>query len=1324
MKNLLPPPRPVPLRAFAASRNTSSLGTRRSDPAKIKLPRPPRLRVTLPLCALLALSTFTQLLHTPAQAADPTPPSTVVIVPYDSHKPLAGQKPDQLYVPYQQFLNLWQAAKEHRRHDLLPAAPEPAPLPFALTAARYDGSVEDRAIKFTARIDLTTGGDSWQHVPLPFRDAHLTALSLDGKPAALDKDALLVETAGRHRIDAVVEVPRPSGALDLHWGIPRTAAAIVVLRLPQASMTASISPGSGSVERTLNGAKEVTAAIGSSDTVRLVLGTSTPASRVAAAASAIVRESCRVLPGLEETDARVTFAFPESRQDRFTISFDAGLDLSLLAAPNLQTWKLRQEGARQILELALAAPAEQNLEVQLQLRRQLGAFPVDGKAPEILGAAKHAEVTALALFAGQNVDVTAKPSGLRQIPLDLPEPSGARAVAEFAGAGALDWHAALSSPKWDATVAYLFQVNRRQIELFASFQLFSNGDALYALAMDVPPGFTVQTVQSERLQDWWRDGDHLQIRFKDATPAMTPLVLYLVREEPKIPESLVVKPIVLQGFRKITGDAVITAHKALDVTMQLTGAAKEALPDKVAADYQVLPPLERKRGISFTEQAFSAQVSLAAAPARLAVTWAMDATAHEAWTSLSIKARADLRQRSIERIRFTLPAPAPGSPLPEARVSGADIRETRSHIEDGLRVYDVEFQRDVYDSTEFTIELDAPNTGKITLPKVGFPGAPNISGYVLVDNGSDGEMAVQSNGADPAPKSEIPWLPDLSLSAKLFRVSGDWSVTVAIERLEKAAGRAAFCAWADLTTAIRKDGEEWHKAVWHMQNRSLQFLPVHMPAGSELMSVRVDGQPVRADAGAVGGAEAVLIPLIKTKPGELSYDVELVYRVVEKGSRWRIARHFSDPELIGITVERTFWNVWVPDGWRLASQSGNMEPVIEEVAVADKLDESVQELKKLAVVANGTTHSEADRHRAIDNYKKLEAQVEAENAAFNDESTQRQEMAQATPSASKGLAAQQSAYVEGKQKTLAKDLGQLKNAVTQYGELPQAGTGGEARQPAPSTPADALSYQAHAPNQSANWQANAANPKAQTASTGANVSSQKENGRNIYLNDNVVLQQQAPKLPDSAPEKPAAREKLETVQTERQLAELLKDAKFGGAARSRRDSAADESKGDKQDDQALVLRTARGNTAFNAPAAEPPPGAKLASPATQADSPVAAGVSGGGLAASPKAIDALLAGANGFAFPSGALAAPNAAPDQEESPRPELKPSGRISLTIDFPTEGTAFHFKKVKGNANLNIAITRQGAFDRLVRILCFATIAAALYALQRHLVKPANAA
>ena len=105
----------------------------------------------------------------------------MVIVPYDATKPIEGQKPDQFYLPYERFLELWQAAKEHREGP----TPEEAAEAFVISAARYDGIVSERAVAFTGKLDVSTYNNPWVSVPLLFKDVKISALKLDGAPGFL-----------------------------------------------------------------------------------------------------------------------------------------------------------------------------------------------------------------------------------------------------------------------------------------------------------------------------------------------------------------------------------------------------------------------------------------------------------------------------------------------------------------------------------------------------------------------------------------------------------------------------------------------------------------------------------------------------------------------------------------------------------------------------------------------------------------------------------------------------------------------------------------------------------------------------------------------------------------------------------------------------------------------------------------------------------------------------------------------------------------------------------------------------------------------------------
>ena len=685
--------------------------------------------------------------------------------------------------------------------------------------------------------------------------------------------------------------------------------------------------------------------------------------------------------------------------------------------------------------------------------------------------------------------------------------------------------------------------------------------------------------------------------------------------------------------------------------------------------------------------------------------------------------RLSVRQGSVDRAAFSLPAA-----LAEARVTGGDVRETRSRLEGDRRVYEVQFQNDVYDRVEWTVDVELPNPGEAALPAIAFPDAQMTAGYVLTDNASEYEMKLKTAGVDPAPLAEIPFLPALTKSAGVHRAPRGWSVVVGLERLEKAASRAAFVAWAEITTALRHDGTEWHRASYRLQNRSLQFLPVRLPAGAELLSARVAGQSVRADAGKVGGAEAILIPLIKTKPGDLAYDVELIYRTHGGTLGWLESRRFDDPDLVGITVERTIWNVWLPNDRHLWKAGGNVEPVLAEVNRTEKLEGMLQEAKALSVMCLSPLTSIAVRKSASENFYRLKKSIEeiSQQDAEYDLPLPASTMApKPTPGeenvGKKGVKAQQ-AWVSEKRKEINDALSKETEQVRSVDWSGQVTNGQVQQQQQQLNTSDfflnnaPVQQQAQQNIQGIGANTNTAlapgerwdyNKDFKTAQPSTPTPAPAQPGNNLYLNDNVVLlQKQVP-----APQKPASGVPAEMA------------GRMGGTAKGRGDKAevdkleelsalknapdwdrgiskhADgtmelglQSRDTKLETKAQderVLNTARGNVAFQQvqefqsqagaistlrpQTAAPALPAAVTTPAPAGPSQNFTGGVGGGAGQSTR-------------FASGGVFFDT----------PGLQPQGRISLDVDFPTEGQVLHFKKVKSNAQIELRIVEPDAFTR----------------------------
>jgi autotransporter-associated beta strand protein len=1059
------------------------------------------------ISAMLILSTLVCTKMVYAETAPPVArnPETVII-PYDAAKPLSDQKLDQLYVPYEHFIELWNAAKANRR----PAPPEKLDVPYVLTSSRYDARLDGKVLTVAGVITLSTYGNEWVSVPLPFAGVKISSLKLDGQPAALldgagkpmpqpqgkaakpaqAPAAIAVERAGQHSVAVEFEIPLGANRTRVAWNIPPTAGTVMELVLPREEMKASISPSSGAIERVAGGRKIIVAALGSTARIDVSLDSSVALAVAAKPAVARIQTELDVTPAFEVARTQVEFSFPESRQDRFAVFIEKGLTLLDLAVPNLKSWKLDAAANPQRLDIVLSEPARDKAAFALTCER---AAAIDMKArafPQFSAEANRVERVAI-FNADSSVAISPKPSAaFKQIPPAGAPEAGFAPVAAFSSAGAerLAYEVETKIVPRTAEVHSVYQVNHAKIEHVAAMTIESK-QAIFAVTLAAPADFVVQAVESERLRDWWRDGDTLNVRFKGVAPGATHLVLHLVKQFPKAPAELEIKPLALAGFSDVHGDAVIAADKGVQVTMTALDGAKEVDPAGVAKDFDIVPPLERKRGIAFKNQTFGAKVALAALPARLTGLWIMFAQTHESWLAVSAQVNVAARQASTSAVSFTLPAS-----VPEARVTGDNVREVSSYADGGLRRYWVFFRSDVYDAANFTIDFEMPHAGATRLPDLQFPELDRVESFVIAQNASDYEMQTSASGLDAATRADLPFLPALSQDAQLFRAHPGWSLEIRTTALQKLEQRAAFVAWVEMTTAIRENGSEWHRAVYHLQNRSLQFLPVKLPAGAELVTVRVAGESVRSDKGKVQGAAVMLVPLIKTKAGDLAYDVELVYRRRPRATLSGFKRKSLDePKLVGITVERTFWNVWLPEKERLVRMGGNMEEVIEEVAKAEKLEGLTQEMQSL----QQTMARNRDNYEVFENARKNWGELAAHVKSENESQLGLQPRAPTGEEErlGKGKAMQQRAYVSEKQQEVKQ---QIEMQSAQIDEARKA-----VAPPAPAQPVAPLG--AVVPAQpAAAWNLNNAYA-GQIAVQPSNAPVlQTTGGNKLFINDNVA----------------------------------------------------------------------------------------------------------------------------------------------------------------------------------------------------------------------------
>lgn len=945
---------------------------------------------------------LTCLLFSPLIADDkPTPPPPTAIVPYDPSQAITSQTPARYYLDYETFQRMWDEVKAHREREITTAGPD-VPADHALSTALYRVDMSEDRIAVTGRLSLTTRGKDWQRVPLAFSGINLGAISLDGNPASYRDGTILVEKAGQHLVEVKFEIPVGESTSDVAaWKIPPSAATLLQITMDSEGAEPVLQENwpLAKSRASASGPTIYNAALGFRSDIKLRRRLKTTGRGMTRPNLAEIDARLFVADGLERLEATYRLGFEGQEDDRFTISYDASLKPIQFDIPNLATWETvgNGTGGQRTLTFTLTEPVRDRIEVGLVAERL--ASGVEREFPR-LGADATRITQERSLLRVTDLEVKANPdSSHRQVafPGGNQQPGGFIPVAAFSLTGdsaeTLAYAATTRKPERSAEASFVYQVGSGKLETIVRFAILSPKAPLVSNSFLLPADTKVQLVEGNRIRDWWRTGDELFVRYAGGTPATTNVLVYLTRQlaEDEGAE-IAIEPVRIAGFDadKVTGDGLVVGHVTRDVALSLLPSrrvAREVGTDEVANDFEVITPLERKRGFRFEQSDFTGTIALSDVAPKYNALWVMLARVRESYAKISLQADIEVTRSGLNRVEFTTP-----EVFPELRVVSDDVRELTHKLADGVRSYEIVFQQYVTDAVSFTLETEIPHGGELSLPDLAFPDATRQERFVIVENHSRERMTTAADGLDKTVESLLPYKPGNILpSASLFRAQPGWSLTADLEQLQTSAGNAAVILYADLTTSIRANGEEWLKAVYHIQNRSLQFLPVLPPSGAELMSVVVDGQEVRSDRGEIEGRPSLLVPLIQTKLGQLAYDVELVFRtqhlssvasakgegeVGESTLLNEIDRRLDDPLVIGPTVEKTFWRVYLPAGHEVDDTDGNMNRVAQDRRLLALLQSDIGELQALNNVASDFDNGLSTRNTSLFNGDVLVQRIE------------------------------------------------------------------------------------------------------------------------------------------------------------------------------------------------------------------------------------------------------------------------------------------------------------------------------------------------------------
>ncbi|MHC4212571.1 MAG: hypothetical protein ACYSWP_04255 [Planctomycetota bacterium] len=936
-----------------------------------------------------------------------------LIVPYEGD-PDKADKSQKVLVPYSRFVELWNIAHPEDPIDGLETGAE-----ISLANVRYDVTIDpDKGqLKLTLTADVKTYGSDWVVLELPVNNLAVTGISIDGKPArwqgvpitgsnANDKarnsgNVIMLPggTSGEMKLNAV-STPRYFGRRgNIDFDVPPLPAAVMNVTLPQADLELEADGVEGALSSTVSDGKiRWTLPLGMTRQIKLQWR---PKAGGGAADRTLSAESNHDIYAYHWSILGVTkisYKYPAGEYDRFVLYLPHDATLTDLQGTNLrdhrQTGEKTIDGEKfKVIEMRLHRGAKKQYSVTARwLRRP----DFDKSQPLLLvragDVARESGNVTLHAAGGMNLKIS-QVSGGRKTNLEIrrrdTHAASTRPVSRYYWPyRPFSMNVELSRivVRANADINQLIRIAPDRIQLLVEATVTAEKGQLFGADFTLPKGYELLSAVGAAVENFHErsteKGRFLHVKFSTAQKSTT-MALVLMHGDTEALSSNELENFELpkitvldsddKPLEKQQGRIAVQVATSLDAQTVASRNLKSIVP-RTLKNW-----LDRKqmRRVQFAYRYEVPDISLL-----LNIRQQLTRIKTETFVGLVIRStsanytyrlRYNVSGSPIDHISFSMPAEY----APKVAVLSPAARSiVQSEPQNDKVTWDLTLNNELTGVLDVAVNFSLPidsATNELALPGIETIADDGYEAIVAIQNISRHEIIIKDQGnLDELPVNRqrelIPEAMRSSLQFVYQSFNQDWSLNLNFKPAKPATRIQALVDLMSITTVIDRSGRCRYEVRLALQNRSEQFLKVEVPTGLKLWSATVASQSVKPVVKSDSPEGQVLIPLVKTSPGGLPYEVNLY---LADDSAKPLLKPFNGMtqltppaiKIVGIDVMRTVWSLRLPDGYRYFNPGGNMSEIAGEVEmrilnIGAQIEQVRRQDKTLREVAGSATQRE------------------------------------------------------------------------------------------------------------------------------------------------------------------------------------------------------------------------------------------------------------------------------------------------------------------------------------------------------------------------------
>jgi prepilin-type processing-associated H-X9-DG protein len=854
---------------------------------------------------------------------------------------------------------------------------QPATGTASIVSANYSGLVNDRValLDTTLQFSSATVG---QIVPLFNEDVAVQQFFVKSGRAELVRNGgsigVRLNSKGgvTLQIKMLVKIAGDVTKRRLAFAIPPALSSQVALALDEAGADVDF-PAAVSFQRFLDKDKtRVQAVIGSADHVELLW---TPRVKRAAevAATVFCQNAALVTFGGGVVNARATLNYQitqgELRQAR--VQLPAGQKLLRVEGKEIRTWEIKNENGQQVLVVDLMKGISPDWRLTIETESILDALPanVAVETPHALEVKRENGLVALRGEEELALSV-ALASGLERVDAEEfgrmvgDKADNLTSVFRFANPGfTLNIRAEAIQPEIEAVVRNNFRVGTEQVGLAAVIDYTIKRAGVFTLKVALPGGYRVERVTGNNIlqQAERNDGGSrvLEVTLKERTTGAYTLAIDLARDFKELPKLLDIAAVHPLDAAKLTGYVAVTAEPGVAVKTEMFDGLTE-IPAVSLPDFATVVNAGNLLAYKFISAApkSTPEWKLSVATESVAAWVRAEIVNTFTLTETLVNGRAlvryDVANAPVKELRVRVPAT-----FKNVEITGANIR---SRKQDG-DVWRVELQSPVRGSYQLTVTWDEPCADKsrtLELAGISADGVERETGLLAISAKAPLQVS-ESSAADlqRVDAGDFPdWAgnPDTAMALAYRYVRPGYKLALDVRRFDEAEVLQALIDNAQFTSVVADDGQMMTEMSLSVRNNSRQFLEITLPAGANVWSAFVSGQPVRPSL----RDGKLLLPIQQSGADDGAVSVELTYvgTNIFPHSQGNIG--FASPQF-DVPLKNARWEVYLPPDFNYQNFSGTMAREVAPAAEPASSSFSILDYSRMEQVKRASAKVEVDR---------------------------------------------------------------------------------------------------------------------------------------------------------------------------------------------------------------------------------------------------------------------------------------------------------------------------------------------------------------------------